>query len=157
MKKISYSLLLVSGLAFGQFFEKGKTFTKQDTLKGSNTEFRNFWDVKKYELSVEANFQQKSIAGNNKISFEITKDISNPVFQIDLQQPMKVDVVQCSFPTPNHLKEMVILYLFHRIKILKKEKNTPLILAIPEIRRLQKEHLGTEAGFSQKMKMEIRG
>ena len=100
MKKISYSLLLVSGLAFGQFFEKGKTFTKQDTLKGSNTEFRNFWDVKKYELSVEPDFQQKSIAGNNKISFEITRDISNPVFQIDLQQPMKVDVVQCSFPTP---------------------------------------------------------
>lgn len=104
MKKISYSLLLVSGLVFGQFFEKGKTFTKQDTLKGSNTEFRNFWDVKKYELSVEADFQQKSIAGNNKISFEITKDISNPVFQIDLQQPMKVDVVQCSFPTPKPFK-----------------------------------------------------
>ncbi len=104
MKKFSYPLLLVSGLAFGQFFEKGKTFTKQDTLKGSNTEFRNFWDVKKYELSVEPDFQQKSIAGNNKISFEITKDISNPVFQIDLQQPMKVDVVQCSFPTPKPFK-----------------------------------------------------
>ena len=104
MKKISYSILLVSGLAFGQFFEKGKIFTKQDTLKGSNTEFRNFWDVKKYELSVEADFQQKSIAGNNKISFEITKDISNPVFQIDLQQPMKVDVVQCSFPTSKPFK-----------------------------------------------------
>lgn len=104
MKKFSYSLLLVSGLAFGQFFEKGKTFTKQDTLKGSNTEFRNFWDVKKYELSVEPDFQQKSITGNNKISFEITKDISNPVFQIDLQQPMKADVVQCSFPTSKPFK-----------------------------------------------------
>ncbi|MCX8523313.1 M1 family metallopeptidase [Chryseobacterium formosus] len=104
MKKISYSLLLISGLAFGQFFEKNKTFTKQDTLKGSNTKFRDFWDVKKYDLSVEPNFEQKSIKGNNTISFEITKNIKNPVFQIDLQQPMKADKVQCSFPTIGNFK-----------------------------------------------------
>lgn len=104
MKKISYSLLLISGLSFGQFFEKGKTFTKQDTLKGSNTQFRNFWDVKKYDLSVEPNFEQKSISGNNKISFEIIKDVKNPVFQIDLQQPMKAEKVECSFPTIGNFK-----------------------------------------------------
>jgi hypothetical protein len=37
MKKLSYTLLFASGLVFGQFFEKDKVFTKQDTLKGSNT------------------------------------------------------------------------------------------------------------------------
>jgi len=104
MNKLSYSILLISGLAFGQFFEQNKKFTKQDTLKGSNTEFRNFWDVKKYELSVEPNFEQKSIKGNNKISFEILKDILNPVFQIDLQKPMKADKVDCSFPTIDGFK-----------------------------------------------------
>ncbi|WP_317127057.1 hypothetical protein [Chryseobacterium carnipullorum] len=46
MKKLTYTLLFASGLVFGQFFEKDKVFTKQDTLKGSNTSFRNFWDVK---------------------------------------------------------------------------------------------------------------
>lgn len=104
MKKISYSLLLISSLAFGQFFEQNKIFTKQDTLKGSNTKFRDFWDVKKYDLSVEPNFEQKSIKGNNTISFEITKNIKNPVFQIDLQQPMKADKVQCSFPVIGNFK-----------------------------------------------------
>jgi aminopeptidase N len=104
MKKISYSILLASGLTFGQFFEQNKPFTKQDTLKGSNTEFRNFWDVKKYELSVEPNFDQRSIKGNNKISFEIVKDVTNPVFQIDLQKPMKADKIECSFPTKNDFK-----------------------------------------------------
>lgn len=98
MKKLSYTLLFASGLVFGQFFEKPETFTKQDTLKGSNTKFRNFWDVKKYELSVEPNFEQKSIKGTNKISFEIIKDVTNPVFQIDLQKPMKADKVEGSFP-----------------------------------------------------------
>jgi len=104
MNKLSYSILLVSGLAFGQFFEQNKKFTKQDTLKGSNTEFRNFWDVKKYELSVEPNFEQKSIKGNNKISFEILKDVLNPVFQIDLQKPIKADKIDCSFPTNGGFK-----------------------------------------------------
>lgn len=104
MNKLSYSLLLASGLAFGQFFDQNKSFSKQDTLKGSNTEFRNFWDVKKYELSVEPNFEQKSIKGNNKLSFEILKDVTNPVFQIDLQRPMKADKIECSFPTKNDFK-----------------------------------------------------
>jgi len=104
MKKISHSLLLISCIAFGQFFERNKTFTKEDTLKGSNTQFRNFWDVKKYDLSVEPDFEQKSIKGNNKISFEILKDIKNPVFQIDLQQPMKADKIKCSFPTIGNFK-----------------------------------------------------
>ncbi|UFH32803.1 M1 family metallopeptidase [Chryseobacterium sp. C-71] len=104
MYKLSYSILLASGLAFGQFFEQNKKFTKQDTLKGSNTEFRNFWDVKKYELSVEPDFEQKSIRGNNKISFEILKDVTNPVFQIDLQKPMKADKIDCSFPTIDGFK-----------------------------------------------------
>ncbi|WP_370900437.1 M1 family metallopeptidase [Chryseobacterium gossypii] len=98
MKKLSYTLLLASGLVFGQFFEKDKVFTKQDTLKGSDTRFRNFWDVKKYDLSVEPDFEQKSIRGNNKVTFEITKDITNPVFQIDLQQPMKADKIEAGFP-----------------------------------------------------------
>lgn len=105
MKKLSYTLLFASGLVFGQFFEKGKTFTKQDTLKGSDTEFRNFWDVKKYDLSVEPDFTAKSIKGNNTISFEITKDVKNPTFQVDLQQPMKADKVEASFPVAEYKQD----------------------------------------------------
>ena len=98
MKKLSYTLLLVSGLAFGQFFEKDKVYTKQDTLKGSNTPFRDFWDVKKYNFSVEPDFEQKSIKGTNRISLEIIKDVTNPLFQIDLQHPMKAEEITASFP-----------------------------------------------------------
>lgn len=104
MKKISFSFLLFSGFFFGQFFAQNKTFTKEDTLKGSNTQYRNFWDVKKYDLSVEPNFEKKSIKGNNTISFEIIKDIKNPVFQIDLQQPMIAEKVICSFPVTGSFK-----------------------------------------------------
>jgi aminopeptidase N len=104
MKKLTYAIILCSGLAFGQFFEKNKTFTKQDSLKGSDTQFRNFWDVKRYDLSVEPDFKSKSISGHNLITFTLTKDVIDPVFQIDLQQPMKADKVECSFPLKGDFK-----------------------------------------------------
>jgi aminopeptidase N len=124
MKKLSYTLLFASGLVFGQFFEKGKTFTKQDTLKGSNTGFRNFWDVKKYDLSVEPDFEQKSIKGNNTISFEITKDASNPTFQIDLQQPMKADKVEASFPVAEYKQDGDFIWIKANKNFKKGEKYT---------------------------------
>ena len=62
------------------------------------------WDVKKYRLSVEPNISEKSLKGSNKIEFTITKDILNPTFQIDLQQPMKVEKLIASFPTIDGFK-----------------------------------------------------
>ncbi|PJJ67067.1 M1 family metallopeptidase [Chryseobacterium geocarposphaerae] len=124
MKKLTYTLLFASGLVFGQFFEKDKTFTKQDTLKGSNTIFRNFWDVKKYDLSVEPDFAQKSIKGNNTISFEIIKDITNPTFQIDLQQPMKADKVTASFPISEYKQEGDFIWIKAKKSFKKGEKYT---------------------------------
>ncbi|PWN61018.1 M1 family metallopeptidase [Chryseobacterium viscerum] len=128
MKKLSYTLLFASGIVFGQFFEKGKTFTKQDILKGSNTEFRNFWDVKKYDLSVEPDFEQKSVKGNNTISFEIIKDVTNPVFQIDLQQPMKADNIEASFPITNYKQDGDFILITANKKFKKGEKYTINVL-----------------------------
>ncbi|WP_312819966.1 M1 family metallopeptidase [Kaistella carnis] len=87
MKKKLAAFLLISG------FYSAQVFTKADTLKGSNTNYRNFWDVKKYEISVEPKFEDQSVSGSNKITFEITKNVTNPVFQIDLQQPMTYHIV----------------------------------------------------------------
>lgn len=124
MKKLSYTLLFASGLVFGQFFEKDKTFTKQDTLKGSDTAFRNFWDVKKYDLSVEPDFAAKSIRGNNTISFEIIKDATNPIFQIDLQQPMRADKVEASFPVAEYKQDGDFIWIKSDKTFKKGEKYT---------------------------------
>ena len=124
MKKLALPLLFASGLAFGQFFEKNRVFTKQDTLKGSDTPFRNFWDVKKYDLSVEPDFEQKSIKGYNKISFEITKDATDPVFQIDLQQPMKADKIDGDFPIAGYKQDGDFIFITSKKKFRKGEKYT---------------------------------
>lgn len=82
MKNTTLILLIFPMLAVAQ------NFTKIDTLKGSNTAYRNFWDVWHYEISAEPDFDTKTVRGSNTISFEIVKDVKNPTFQIDLQQPM---------------------------------------------------------------------
>lgn len=101
-------------------FANAQNFTKEDTLKGSETEFRNFWNVKKYELSVEPNFEKKYLIGDNKITIEITKDILNPIFQIDLQQPMKVERLETNFPRINNFRREGDFIFIHSKKKFKK-------------------------------------
>ncbi|MDL1913222.1 MAG: M1 family metallopeptidase [Bergeyella sp.] len=83
MKRIVFNFFLVLSQAiFSQ------NFSKIDTLKGSDTSFRNFWKVSSYEFTVEPDYKDLSVSGENKIFLYITKDIEDPIFQIDLQQPM---------------------------------------------------------------------
>lgn len=114
MKK-AILFILFSGFSFAQ------TFTKQDTLKGSDTQFRNFWNVKKYELTVEPDFDAKSVSGTNKITFEITKDIVNPTFQIDLQQPMNYKIVDSDFKICASKKKDDFIFIETKKKLKKGE------------------------------------
>lgn len=122
MKKLLLLSILISGVSQAQFFEAKPT--KIDTLKGSNTEFRNFWDVKKYDIVLEPNFEAKSIKGSNKISLTIKKDIVNPVFQIDLQSPMKADKITASFPIADKKTDGDFIFISTKKKFKKGEKYT---------------------------------
>jgi hypothetical protein len=42
-----------------------------DTLRGSVTEERAWWDVQKYSLSITADFYSKTINGSNEIKFSV--------------------------------------------------------------------------------------
>lgn len=123
MKKALLFAILISGVSQAQMFEDPKP-TKVDTLKGSNTEFRNFWDVKKYDIVLEPNFEAKSIKGSNKISLTIDKDILNPVFQIDLQSPMKADKITASFPIADKKVDGDFIFISTKKKFKKGEKYT---------------------------------
>ena len=123
MNKLLLLAILISGVSQAQFFEEAKP-TKIDTLKGSNTEFRNFWDVKKYDIVLEPNFEAKSIKGSNKISLTIEKDILNPVFQIDLQSPMKADKITANFPIADKKTDGDFIFISTKKKFKKGEKYT---------------------------------
>ena len=111
------------GFSNAQFFENAKP-TKTDTLKGSNTEFRNFWDVKKYDIVLESNFEAKSIKGSNKFSITIEKNVTNPTFQIDLQKPMKADKIKANFPIVEQKVDGDFIFLHTKKSFKKGEKFT---------------------------------
>lgn len=65
-------------------------YTRQDTLKGSNGNGRQWWDVQEYYLYVSFDTSNKSISGMNIITLTST-DMAGDSMQIDLQQPMILD------------------------------------------------------------------
>ena len=68
-------------------------FTRQDTLRGSITPERAWWDVASYNIYITPDYASKTIRGWNQISFDINTDGKNRKMQIDLQQPMVIDSV----------------------------------------------------------------
>ena len=66
-------------------------FTHQDTLRGSITPERAWWDLNYYDLALEVDFENKSIKGTNTIFFYVT--IPQQRMQIDLQEPLTITKV----------------------------------------------------------------
>ncbi|RPD39726.1 M1 family metallopeptidase [Chitinophaga barathri] len=67
----------------------GQQFTRQDTLRGTLTADRAWWDVTFYDLNVRINPTEKSIEGTNVISYRVIKPSRR--MQIDLQSPLILD------------------------------------------------------------------
>ena len=66
-------------------------FTKADTLRGSITPERAWWNLQHYDIQVRPNLVDKTIEGSVKIQFKIIKQGKR--MQIDLQQPLMIDSV----------------------------------------------------------------
>ena len=66
-------------------------FTKQDTLRGSITPERVWWDLNYYHLDIEVNPDKKFISGRNLIRYKVLEE--NKVLQVDLQPPLKINKV----------------------------------------------------------------
>ena len=93
MKKLICLLVLSLSFANAQVLNHKKEYTRQDSLRGTDNEFRNWWNVLRYDIQVEPDFDQKFIKGKNKIQFEISGENPGKIMQIDLQQPMNLDKV----------------------------------------------------------------
>ena len=95
---ISYASLVILTLSLSkttcaQPLNQKTKFTRQDTLRGTITPERAWWDVVSYNIFVVPDYKAKTIKGWNQISFDINSDGKNRKMQIDLQQPMLIDSV----------------------------------------------------------------
>ena len=93
MRKIilTISIALFTTISFAQLLQDKSKFTRQDTLRGSITPEREWWDLTYYHLDIEVKPDEKFISGKNTIQYKVLK--SHQVLQIDLQPPMQIEKV----------------------------------------------------------------
>lgn len=87
---LSISFIIISMNLLGQtsLFDHTKKFTRQDTLRGSITPERAWWDLTYYHLNVTVQPDQKFIKGKNQVQYKVLQPAR--VLQIDLQTPLKI-------------------------------------------------------------------
>ncbi len=69
-------------------FSNAQSFTRQDTLRGSITPERVWWDLTYYDLAIDFDVERKFIRGTNTIAFNVLT--SQQVMQLDLQVPLSI-------------------------------------------------------------------
>ncbi len=94
--KLFLTLLALFGLTAGLSAQLGasgqpETFTRQDSLRGSITPERAWWDLNYYSLDLRVNPEEKSLSGTNTIRYRVLEPATR--MQIDLQQPLQIDSV----------------------------------------------------------------
>ena len=65
-----------------------KSFTRQDTLRGTITPERAWYNVHHYAITVEPDAVTKTIEGSNVILY--SAETEGQIMQIDLQEPMQL-------------------------------------------------------------------
>src|SRR6476469_1542099 len=86
------SLLMIQTVV-AQILNHKQIFTHADTLRGSITPQREWWDVMHYDVQVQPDFATKSIKGKTTITYRVVEDKHSEYIQIDLQQPLQVDTI----------------------------------------------------------------
>jgi PhoPQ-activated pathogenicity-related protein len=86
LKPLLIAFLISNGIqAQGLLAKSDVVFTRQDSLRGSITKERVWWDVKNYNLDVKVNPLDSTITGSNTIQYKVVQPYN--VMQIDLQNP----------------------------------------------------------------------
>ena len=103
MEKWFLLWLLSSGAALtanSQLLVNKEKFTAADTLRGSLNPQRTWWNVLRYDLTVQPDFTTRTIRGKNTILFSFVEPVQT--MQIDLQVPMQIDSIiwNTEKPTP---------------------------------------------------------
>ena len=78
------ALIVITGSIQAQTpLSKKEHFTRQDTLRGSITPEREWWDLNYYNLNIKVQPDKKYIAGYNIIRYKVLKShdiIQNSIF-----------------------------------------------------------------------------
>ena len=72
-------------------------FTHADTLRGSNGPGRSWWNVLRYDITVEPDYGRQFINGTCIMTVSLLKDMPATEAQVDLQTPMELSAVTVDY------------------------------------------------------------
>jgi aminopeptidase N len=90
MLKKSLALYL-SFITFGAVAQRSE-FTHADTLRGSITPERAWWDLTYYHLQVTPNAGDSTLSGSTQINYTVLTP--HNILQVDLQEPLQIEKVE---------------------------------------------------------------
>lgn len=90
--KYLFGMLVLLMLLHNKSISQEYEFTKQDTLRGSITPERAWWDLTYYHLDIAVDLDNKFIKGSNTIEYKVLEP--NKKLQVDLQSPLKITKVE---------------------------------------------------------------
>jgi aminopeptidase N len=90
--KFLFGILVLLMLLHNKSISQEYKFTKQDTLRGSITPERAWWDLTYYHLDIAVDLENKFIKGSNTIEYKVLEP--NKKLQVDLQSPLKITKVE---------------------------------------------------------------
>src|ERR1044071_1164546 len=90
MRKLTIVAIAVLLMQIGaiSLFAQTEPVTRQETLRGSVTPEREWWDLLHYHLKVEFLLETRRLKGSNEITFKTLKPGNK--MQIDLQPPLAI-------------------------------------------------------------------
>src|SRR5215207_765175 len=95
--KIPSALFLMIGclLALWSAAQPARTkiFTRADTLRGSITRERAWWDVLRYDLTIAPDYIRRSTTGKNIIRYRVLQEKHPDFLQIDLKDSLHIDSI----------------------------------------------------------------
>lgn len=90
--KFLFGMLVLLMLLHNKSISQEYEFTKQDTLRGSITPERAWWDLTYYHLDIAVDLDNKFIKGSNTIEYKVLEP--NKKLQVDLQLPLRITKVE---------------------------------------------------------------
>ncbi len=90
--RILTRLFLLGVIGIGITANAQQQFNEQDSLRGSITPERVWWDLNFYHLNISVNPDTKTISGSNTIRYTVLQE--QQVLQVDLQPPLKIEKIE---------------------------------------------------------------
>ncbi|MBS1598305.1 MAG: M1 family metallopeptidase [Bacteroidetes bacterium] len=107
MKRTAFFILIFSTVVWlscsAQLSQEKNRFTHADSLRGSVTKERAWWDVLYYGIQIRPDYNKKFISGSTEIKFKVL--MPGSVMQIDLQQPFEIKEVLWNNHSLNYTRD----------------------------------------------------